>query len=467
MPNAFAYIVLYSWPLVTALLFRRCTPVQAVIWTILGGYLVLPPGAQMDLPILPDLNKFALPNICAFIGFLVTWRQPWQWPASRLVRIALAASLITPFGTVFTNPDFIPFAIGGLPAMGLTEIPSIILTNVVIALPLLIGVQLFRDDEAMRELLKALMVAGLCYSIPMLIEIRLSPQINVWVYGFFQHAFDQMMRYGGYRPIVFLPHGLWVAFFAFSAALAAVGLFFAEQKHRARQLFICIYLIVVTILCKSANAFVYLALFLPLLAFVSARIQVRLAAVLAAIVLCYPALRGSGFIPTSAIADFFASVDETRGRSLVFRLMNEDVLLEHASQRPWFGWGGWGRSLVYDHATGQLASTIDGQWIITIGMAGWVGYIGEFGLLTLPLILFALAARKKTVAISKYAATVALILAANLVDLVPNATLIPFTWLMAGAVLGYVEALVSTRVRETSSGRVAERSPWAREHPAV
>ena len=70
----------------------------------------------------------------------------------------------------------------------------------------------------------ALVVAGLAYSVPMLIEVRLSPQINIWVYGFFQHNFDQMMRYGGFRPIVFLPHGLWVAFFALMALVAAVGL---------------------------------------------------------------------------------------------------------------------------------------------------------------------------------------------------------------------------------------------------
>ena len=49
----------------------------------------------------------------------------------------------------------------------------------------------------------------------MLVEVRLSPQINTWIYGFFQHDFIQMMRYGGFRPIVFLPHGLWVAFFAY------------------------------------------------------------------------------------------------------------------------------------------------------------------------------------------------------------------------------------------------------------
>ncbi|MCL4676893.1 MAG: hypothetical protein KJZ59_13005 [Pararhodobacter sp.] len=57
--------------------------------------------------------------------------------------------------------------------------------------------------------------------------------------------------------------------------------------------------------------------------------------------------------------------------------------------------------------------------------------------------------------------TLALILAVNLVDLLPNATLIPMTWLIAGALLGYAETLHVTteearraRMRHSHSGVV-------------
>ena len=46
---------------------------------------------------------------------------------------------------------------------------------------------------------------------------------------------------------------------------------------------------------------------------------------------------------------------------------------------------------------------------------------------------------------SRYAAPVALILAFNLADTLPNATLIAFSWLICGALLGYVEALARGR----------------------
>ena len=42
--------------------------------------------------------------------------------------------------------------------------------------------------------------------------------------GYFQHSFEQMMRAGGFRPIVFLYHGLWVAFLTATAVLAAFTL---------------------------------------------------------------------------------------------------------------------------------------------------------------------------------------------------------------------------------------------------
>ena len=47
--------------------------------------------------------------------------------------------------------------------------------------------------------------------------------------------------------------------------------------------------------------------------------------------------------------------------------------------------------------------------------------------------------------------TLALILAVNMLDMLPNATLIPLTWLIAGALTGYVEDMR----RATTSARVA------------
>lgn len=66
MPNAFAYLMLMIWPVVCVILFRRLSLERAMIWCILGGYLVLPPLANFDLPLIPAMDKFSIPNISAF-----------------------------------------------------------------------------------------------------------------------------------------------------------------------------------------------------------------------------------------------------------------------------------------------------------------------------------------------------------------------------------------------------------------
>ena len=87
-------------------------------------------------------------------------------------------------------------------------------------------------------------------------------------------------------------------------------------------------------------------------------------------------------------------------------------------------------------------SITDGRWIITIGQFGLFGFVAEFGLLILPVFRAASAlgaAKSKRDRI--YLAALALILAVNIVDLLPNAGLIPWTWLLAGALLGRAESL--------------------------
>ena len=44
----------------------------------------------------------------------------------------------------------------------------------------------------------------------------------------------------------------------------------------------------------------------------------------------------------------------------------------------------------------------------------------------------------------------ALMLGINMIDLIPNATLTPLTWLLAGAILGYAEAFSTQKQPEAA-----------------
>ena len=274
--------------------------------------------------------------------------------------------------------------------------------------------------------------------------------MNVWVYGFFQHDFFQTIRQGGYRPVVFLPHGLWVAFFALMCLLSAVVLLRdTTAETRPKAVLIALYLAFMLYVCKSAGVAVYALCLTPLLLLASWRVQVLIAAAVTVLVISYPILRGLHLVPMQQIVDFANGFSADRAGSLQFRIDNEEELLARAQEKALFGWGGYGRAFLHDPITGQMTTIADGAWIIVMGTYGWMGFIAEFGLTGLPLLILGRAALARQGAVfNRYTAGLALILAANMVDLLPNATHIPFTWLMAGGLLGEAERMRRLRLAQ-------------------
>jgi len=258
---------------------------------------------------------------------------------------------------------------------------------------------------------------------------------------------------------VFMPHGLWVAFFAVLCAVSA--LYFAREaipQERTKKVLIALYLVVMVWLCKSMGPRMILLALAPLVVFFSAKMHLRVAGALAAVTMIYPLLRGAGMVPTGLWVDYLYQTNPERAQSLEFRFDNEDLLLAHAWEKPLVGWGGWGRNLIRDPMSGEIVTISDGMWVIVIGQYGWLGYLGTFGLLCLPLFALYWAYRRVPSAqVPLPVGVCALMLGANLVDLLPNATLVPLTWLLAGALLGHAEA---QRVRNrTTRNRRFEALP--------
>ncbi len=455
MPNAIAYLVLALWPLVCLLMFRRLRFEQALIWSILGGYLILPQLTEFNLPLVPALDKASVPNLSAYlICVFVLRRKVALWPASLAGRALIAAFVLGAIPTVLTNAEPIVFhvlagsepiiyKIGEVPGQGWRDVFSFMLAQALVLLPFLLARQYLATREGMRDIMVALLGAGLVYSLPALFEVRFSPQLHIWVYGFFQHDFAQMMREGGFRPIVFLPHGLWAAMFFLMTLLAAAGLYrAAPPDKRLKSLLFVGYLGVVLLTCKSWASLGYATLLVPLILLTGARTQIRVAILLALIASTYPVLRGANLIPVQEIVAKVQEVNPDRAQSFGFRINNENLLLARAQEKPLFGWSGWGRNLILNGETGEIETIPDGRWIIVLGTYGWLGYIAEFGLLTLPLLLLGWRTRAiDAAALPADAAVLSLILAITMIDMLLNATLVPFTWLIAGAILGYAEAL--------------------------
>src|SRR6185436_11870738 len=120
----------------------------------------------------------------------------------------------------------------------------------------------FHDPKGLQDLALGLFVSGLVYMPLCLLEIRLSPQLHTWVYGFHQHDFSQSWRLGGWRPTVFMGHGLEVGFWMTSATLSGIWLWQSGVVRRILTFPAWIWLLALgltTLLCKSSGAIVLLA----------------------------------------------------------------------------------------------------------------------------------------------------------------------------------------------------------------
>jgi hypothetical protein len=459
-------LALLVWPLVSILLFRKQPLPLAILVTLLGGFLLLPERTELDLPAVPSLDKHTIPSLTALVLALIFRDRvnPIDGPKHFVPRhptivILLVALVAATAMTALTNRDVLVYGETILPHLRPYDAVSMAAAAVLMILPMLLARRFLATPESHRLLLLVLCGAALCYSLPTLFEVRMSPQLHSWVYGFFQHSFLQHMRAGGFRPIVFLPHGLVLGIFLCLSILATVTLARFDARRRVLFLLAALWLVGTLILSRNLGALFITAALLPVVFFLGVRAQLLAAAIISGLFLIYPVVRTSDILPLEQISRFAQVIDVQRAESFQFRLDNEEQLIAKAFERPLFGWGGWDRSRVFD-AAGSDISVTDGAWIITLGTSGWVGYIAVYGLLTLPIFLLFL--RRRQHAVGLETAALAVILAANLVDLIPNSSNTPLTWLLAGALWGRLEWQGASRPSTKAAVVATSRSAYAR-----
>lgn len=462
MGNSLALLMLLVWPVVTAVLFARLDYRRAAIWTLLAGYLLLPPVSGIKIPMVPYLQKDQIASLCALVG-MVMLRQSAPMPWIRMeawVKMLLGLAVVGVFATVATNPEPLIEGVTFRPGLGVRDAINALFYTLLELAPFVIGYMLLSSTDSIRLFMQALILATLGYSILMLIEIRMSPQLNVWIYGFFAHDFSQSIRYGGFRPMVFLEHGLWVAMFTVMGLLSAAVAFREAHgpEQRRRAMWVLGYLMILLVLCKSAASLGYSLLFVPAILLLKPQWQLRIAGTFAALVFIYPLALWLGLVPTEAITDAIISYDPDRGHSLRFRFNNEQILLQHAAEKILAGWGGWGRNLLVNPEDGRYTTIADGQWIITITGGGLIAYVAVFGLFC-GTILRVWRHAAATGRYDRWAIALSLICVANLIDLIPNATLTPLTWLAAGALAGMTAREPAAAPQPQVAGRVTSRPP--------
>ena len=441
MGNIFAYFMLAAWPAIAIVLTKKKAPDTAVILLLLVPYLILPPIITLNLGITSSLDKYIVASLVALLIVRARFGAMHFLPKSFSIRILIFLLVLSPFLTLLYNRDpiFLPNRV--IPGLTIKDVINMELFNFCwIYIPFLLGYTWLGNPGAHGKLLAIVSVAGLVYSVPMLWEVRMSPQLNIKLYGFFPSGFEQQIRAGGFRPVVFLEHGLRVAVFFAMSIMATMTIYKVADKNKKterKSRLKLIYMLAVMFLCKTWSALIYTAIAIAIFVATKPKMWMRFSVIVVALIFAFPFVRTANVLPIHQVSDFFSQYSSDRAGSLQYRFDNEDILLDRANERPLAGWGGWGRSRVYD-ATGKDISVTDGTWIIVFGVTGWIGYIAEFGFVLLPVFFVSRKLRANPqLEVPVCTAGIFIILAFNMIDLIPNSSITPFIYLLSGALMGY------------------------------
>ncbi len=425
-----ALFALLAWVPAVILLFIALPPRQAVIAAFLGGWMFLP-LITIQFTGFPDLSKVSVTSAMVLLAVaafdshrLFSFRPRW-FDLPMLVWIT------------------VPFIASVVNDRGMYDGGSRVLNAILLwGIPYLMGRLYFTDLIAIRELMIGLFIAGLIYMPLCLWEVRMSPQLHRQLYGF---AASGHLRGGGlglpgFRPTVFIGHGLELSMFMLTCTLAG---FWLWKTRALRELWGFPTALLVAglwgtvVLCKVFGAI--LLLHLGIVALSSTK-WLRTSAVVLLLIaapVIYMATRTSGTFTGETLTGFARAVAEERADSLQFRLDAEMGILANAKQRLIFGYGSdpqW-RARLSDDPNAKDVVT-DGMWIIALGQAGIVGLVAlTLVLLIPPLMIW----QRMPVAFWEHPAFapvigLAVLMVCFMIDSLFNATLNMVSLLIAGAV---------------------------------
>jgi hypothetical protein len=448
MPNALAYIALFSWPLIVFIILKRYPVNVGIFISITAAFLLLPAGLEIDPPLLPPLDKVSISSISLLICLILLRKKFKLFQPGSILNVFLVYLIVIVF-SVFFNGD--PVIIGGKFLPGLT--PYDALSELIRALlrivPFFLGRYFFTDIKDNENILKILVIFALFYSIPMLYEIRMSPQLHNIAYGYYATDFIQSMRGSGFRASVLVGHGLPLAFWVSIAALAAMALHKNKTKIlKFPAITTILFLMFVLILSKTWGALFNVMLGAVFVYLLSPRKQVKLALVFASLVMLYPVSKIVGVFPDKEIIQTISEYNVERADSMKTRYINEERLLTHALEKPIFGWSGYGRNRIFDELGKDITIT-DGMWILQMSIYGSIGFLFYYILLLTPLY----SATKYLKDIESpsdkvYFSLLSLMLALCIIDSVPNTNMGTMNWLLAGALMGQCENLKKQRLHK-------------------
>lgn len=374
--KATVLIAMMAWPLVAVAFFLMLPPRRAVLATVVLGTMFLPIAAFKIASGFPLISKLTVTSGSALLGVaffdtsrLLSFRPRW-------IDLPMLIWCVCPMAASVSND------------LGLYDGTSAVYYKLCYCgMPYLLGRLYCSTMLGMTDLAKAVFLGGLLYAPFCLLEIRLSPQLHMWIYGYYQHDFGQTIRYGGFRPMVFMNHGIMLTLWMSMATLAGLCLWWwghLREVFGVKMAWLVGGLAVTTLLCKSFGAITLMFVGAGALAMIRWAPSRAAILVLAAVPPLLLAVRIPKIFSSNDLGGTPEVMGQQRSESLKFRLLNEDFLVDKALRRPFFGWGLWGRARIHD-VNGNDITTTDSLWIIELGNAGFTGLLSFLAVFLAPV----------------------------------------------------------------------------------
>jgi hypothetical protein len=238
-------ITLFGWIPVVLLMFAFMGGRRAVFPAFVLAWLFLP-LVEYKMPGFPGYSKVTATSFAVLLGALIFDTNRILNFRPRLLDLPMLVWCICPFFSSITNE------------LGAYDGASAAFFNVALwGLPYFIGRCYLTDLDAVRDLAVWIFIGGLLYTPLCLIENRLSPQLNKWVYGFTQlqtvRYYESFMKLG-WQPLVFMQNSLALTMFMVSAALIGTWLWATGALRRLMDMpmsWLLPPVFLTSILCKS------------------------------------------------------------------------------------------------------------------------------------------------------------------------------------------------------------------------
>ena len=424
-------LVMYSWVPVIFYIYLRHPAQRAIIIGFIVATLFLP-VVSFKFPGIPDYTKMTATSYGILLATAVYDSGRFsQFRFSWIDVPMLLWCVAAPVLSSLTN---------GLGAYD--GFATALYITVTWGVPYFLGRLYLGNFEGMRQLAIGIFVGALVYVPFAWYEGRTYSSLHKLVY-----ALDtgrdaaQSFRYGGYRPQVFMEHGLMLGAWFMTACLVGIMLWKTKTLKKMWGLSIGALMTILLLTFVAARSTGAYALFLFGAIILVMAWQFRtalLAWVMVGGICLYLYTSVMGTLPAHDILNFMGQIfSKDRVGSVEFRFNNEEVLGAKARQRMLFGWGGFGRNRVYDEY-GEDTTVTDSLWIIAFGINGAFGLANMTGAILLPSVAFMVRYPAKTWKHPTIApsSVIAVCLVLYMLDCLLNAMLNPIYILASGGLAG-------------------------------